>query len=54
MMVAKFSALSPLVVLDERAENVIRVINYIIGKGDEEETPKPTETSHKDDGFWDF
>lgn len=48
--VAKICGTSMLAVLNERAENVIAVINYVIAKGAE----KKTERAKVDDHFWDF
>ena len=54
--VAKHCGVSIFFVLEERAENVIDVINYLIDKSDKTDsnTGNRQVVSRKDDGFWDF
>jgi hypothetical protein len=53
--IAKHCAVSPFSVLNENADHVIMMINYIIERGDKQAAEKPApKATRKDDGFWDF
>ena len=54
--VAQYCGVSIFSILEERADNVIDVINYLIEKADNTDTNSTEQTvvSHKNDGFWDF
>lgn len=57
--VARNSGVSIFAVMDENAERVIMVINYMIEKAENAEKParektQPKKVGRADDGFWDF
>lgn len=54
--VAKHCGVSIFSILEERADNVIDVINYLIEKSERTDTNKESRqvVSRKNDGFWDF
>ena len=53
--IARSTGVSVFAVLEERAENVIDMYQYIIEKAGEAEKPQKTPVkSAANDGFWDF
>ena len=49
--IARTTGVTIWAVLEERAENVVDVYNYIVEKGEKKQDAPPPK---KDDGFWDF
>ena len=53
--IARVAGVSIFAVLEERAENVLDMYQYIIEKADETKIPQETPAkSASDDRFWDF